>query len=548
MSSLALLAYGVVRLDGDELAPEIAAQVVQLRVRDSLRLPDQAFLRLADPLLQRVDQQLLSVGRSLEVLYGAPGAGSPASVFQGKIQSIELELVGEGAFIAATAYEPAFALHQNRRTQVYQEMTPGDIAQKVIETAGLTPAVESSPGASQVYPFLLQNDETDWQLLWRLAAAIDYEVVGEGSKVHFLPAGSTVAAPPVSLRAPDQLISFRPRVSGAQQVDSVVVRGWDPASAQAIVATQSPPPSDSKPGLDRSTVASAAGGGSWTVGDRTVLSQDEADALAGSLAARTANAWVEAEGVAAGDPRLRAGCQVQVSGVGERFGGTYTVTATTHLLMGGHGYQTHFTIAGRSARTLLDLVDVTATGPAWGTSVVVGVVTQTQDPDGLGRVRVQYPALGDDAEGWWARIVSPAAGPSRGLLMMPVAGDEVVLAFEQGDPRRPYVLGSVWNGQARPGDDLVKSDGSFALASDHDVGVAAQGQAMITAQQALTIKGESISAQAQSGVEVKGATITVQADGSVTIKGASVTVQAQGSLSVQASGTVQISGAAVMLG
>jgi phage protein D len=548
MSSLPLLAYGVVRLDGEELAPEIAALVVQLRVRDSLRLPDQTFVRLADPLLQLVDQQLLTVGRSLEVLYGAPGASSPTSVFQGKIQSIELELVGEGAFIAATAYEPAFALHQNRRTSVFQQMTPGDIAQKVIEAAGLTPAVESSASASQVYPFLLQNDETDWQLLWRLAAAIDYEVVGQGSKVHFLPAGSTAPGAPVSLHAPDQLISFRPRVSGAQQVDSVVVRGWDPASAQAIVATQSPPTPDSKPGLDRSTVASAAGGGTWTVGDRTVLSQDEADALAASLAARTANAWVEAEGVTAGDPRLRAGCQVQVSGVGDRFGGTYTVTAATHVLVGGHGYQTHFTISGRSARTLLDLVDVTQAAPTWGTSVVVGVVTQTADPDGLGRVRVQYPALGDDAEGWWARIASPAAGAGRGLLMMPVAGDEVVLAFEQGDPRRPYVLGSVWNGQAKPGDDLVKSDGSFALASDHDVGVTAQGQAMITAQQALTMKGENVSAQAQNAVEIKGATVTVQADGSVTIKGASVSVQAQGSLSVQASGSVQISGATVMLG
>ena len=546
MSSLPLLAYAVVRIDGDELAPEIAARLVQVRVRDSLRLPDQAFVRLADPLLQQVDQTLLTVGLSLEVLYAAPGATSPTSVFDGKIQSIELELVGEGAFIAATAYEPAFALHQNRRTRVFQQMTPGDIASSVIKSVGLTADVQTSAAAGEVYPFLLQNDETDWQLLWRLAGAIDYEVVGEGSSVHFRPAGLT-AGSPIPLRAPDQLISFRPRVSGAQQVDSVEVRGWDPAKAQAIVATKSPPNADSTPGLDRSTIASAAGTGTWTVGDRTVLGQDEADALAGSLAARTANAWIEAEGTAAGDPRLSAGCQVQISGVGERFGGKYTITAATHVLIGGHGYQTHFTISGRSARTLLDLVDVTPPAPIWGTSMVVGVVTQTEDPDGLGRVRVQYPALGDDAEGWWARIASPAAGTSRGLLMMPVAGDEVVLAFEQGDPRRPYVLGAVWNGQAKPG-DLVKSDGSFALASDHDVGVTATGKATVTATEDLTLQGHNVSAEAKSQFQVKGATITVQADGSVTIKGASITVQSEGSLSVQAGGTVQISGAMVMLG
>jgi hypothetical protein len=94
----------------------------------------------------------------------------------------------------------------------------------------------------------------------------------------------------------------------------------------------------------------------------------------------------------------------------------------------------------------------------------------------------------------------------------------------------------------------VKSDGSFALASDHDVGVTATGQATITAQQALTLKGQNVSAQAESEAQVKGATITIQADGSVTVKGASVSVEAEGSLSVKASGTVQISGAMVMLG
>jgi uncharacterized protein involved in type VI secretion and phage assembly len=554
MSTPALLPYAVIKVGGSELAPEIGALVVQLRVRDSLRLPDQALLRLADPQLAHVDQGLLAVGQTLDVLFAAPGGSSPTSVFIGKIQSVELELVGDGAFIAATAYEPAFALHQNRRTEVFQNMTAGDIAQKVIGAAGLSASVQSSGDA---FPFLLQNDETDWQLLWRLASAIDFEVVGDGNTVHFRPAGSGNSGAAIALSAPEQLVSFRPRVSGAQQVDNVSVRGWDPSNADAIVANQSSPAADSKPGLDRGSIASAAGAGTWTVGDRTVLSQGEADALAKSMAAHLGNAWIEADGISVGDPRLKAGCKVDVSGVGKNFGGTYAVTSAMHVLIGGRGYQTHFTISGRSARTLLDLVSTTPEVAPWGSSMVVGVVTQTSDPDGLGRVRVKYPALGDDAEGWWARIASPAAGTGRGVLMMPVAGDEVVLAFEQGDPRRPYVLGAVWNGQAKPGDDLVKQDGSFALASDHDVTVNArgnttvntQGNTTISTKQDLKLTGQTISAQATGGqVEIKGATVTVQADGSVTIKGATITVQAQGSLSLQASGQVQISGAMVMIG
>ena len=87
-------------------------------------------------------------------------------------------------------------------------------------------------------------------------------------------------------------------------------------------------------------------------------------------------------------------------------------------------------------------------------------MTQNEDPDGLGRVRVKYPALGDDTEGWWARIAAPSAGKDRGLLMMPVVGDEVLVAFEHDDVHRPYVIGALWNGKDMPG-DLVQSDGSF---------------------------------------------------------------------------------------
>ena len=91
-------------------------------------------------------------------------------------------------------------------------------------------------------------------------------------------------------------------------------------------------------------------------------------------------------------------------------------------------------------------------------------MTQNDDPDELGRVRVKYPALGDETEGWWARVAAPGAGKDRGLLMMPLVGDEVLVGFEHGDARRPFVLGSLWNGEDKPG-ELVQTDGSFALRS-----------------------------------------------------------------------------------
>ncbi len=79
--------------------------------------------------------------------------------------------------------------------------------------------------------------------------------------------------------------------------------------------------------------------------------------------------------------------------------------------------------------------------------VVIGVVTNNQDPDGLGRVKVHLPWLAMEIESNWARVVAPMAGNDRGLYLLPEVNDEVLVAFEHGRAEFPYVLGSLWNGK-----------------------------------------------------------------------------------------------------
>ena len=82
--------------------------------------------------------------------------------------------------------------------------------------------------------------------------------------------------------------------------------------------------------------------------------------------------------------------------------------------------------------------------------VVVGVVTNNQDPDGMGRVKVKFPWLSDADESFWARVAVPMAGKERGFYFLPEVDDEVLVAFEHGDARFPYVLGALWNGKDAP--------------------------------------------------------------------------------------------------
>ena len=91
------------------------------------------------------------------------------------------------------------------------------------------------------------------------------------------------------------------------------------------------------------------------------------------------------------------------------------------------------------------------------TGVAVGVVTNNQDPDGLGRVKVRFPWLSDADESQWARIAAPMAGKDRGVYFLPEVDDEVLVAFEHGDPRFPCVIGALWNGKDAP--PATNSDG-----------------------------------------------------------------------------------------
>jgi uncharacterized protein involved in type VI secretion and phage assembly len=239
--------------------------------------------------------------------------------------------------------------------------------------------------------------------------------------------------------------------------------------------------------------------------------------------------------------------KLKIDGVGSRFGGTYTLSATTHVFRGSQGYDTTFRSSGRSAGGLLDLMSPPK-HRSWGNSLVIGVVTQNDDPDNLGRVRVRYPALGDDTEGWWARIATAAAGKDRGLLMMPVEGDEVVIGFEHDDVRKPYVLGALWNAKAAPG-DLVQTDGTFALQSDQQIAISAKGSISIKSKKDMTVETDGkIEQTAQGDVTVNGQKVTVKAQSSLSIEaGADLTIKAA-SLSLKADGTVQVSGSSIMLG
>jgi uncharacterized protein involved in type VI secretion and phage assembly len=162
----------------------------------------------------------------------------------------------------------------------------------------------------------------------------------------------------------------------------------------------------------------------------------------------------------------------------------------------------------------------------------------------MGRVKVKFPTLSATEEGWWARICVPSSGKERGLLMLPQADEEVLVGFEHGDITRPYVVGSLFNGKDAPGTVLAASDGSFGLLSDQKIVTTSKKATELTSQDAFSFKASqalTISSDQSVKVSTNGSQIQIQAPtGSLEISAMSI--------KLSATGTVQISGASIMLG
>jgi phage protein D len=501
-----------ITVDGAPLAPDQRNRIKEIRVVDHLRLPDVCTIHITYPRGDGVDSMPFDVGKPLEVRLGAAAAQVPSPLFRGEIMTVEPEFGSGGCAVIVRAFDRSHRLHRSRVVRTFQNQTSSDIVSAVVAEAGLSADCEAS---GEAHEFVQQDNETDWDFVWRLAERVGFEFVVEDEVAHFR---RPATDDPVELTWPVTLRSFRPRVTAVQQASEVTLRAYDPKTKETIVSQATTPVQVAQIGLTRDAVASVFGSSAVHVATEPVATGAEGDALAQALLDKLANGYVSAEGSGPGNPRIKAGVTIRVDGVGERFGGTYRVATSTHVLRGGGRYETHF--ANAPTHTILGAVGGGTGTPSFGSQLVVGMVTNNDDPEGMGRVRVSFPALSPDVEGAWARIATLGAGNQRGTVMLPQVGDEVLIGFEHDDTARPYVLGSLFNGVDQPGDDLLSGqDGSFVVRSDAKLHLVAQQDATIETQGNLQVTvTRNTTLDGTGSVQLNGMDVGLKANGSVTIE------------------------------
>jgi uncharacterized protein involved in type VI secretion and phage assembly len=197
----------------------------------------------------------------------------------------------------------------------------------------------------------------------------------------------------------------------------------------------------------------------------------------------------------------------------------------------------------------------TGLGGRWY-GVYPALVSDIKDPESMGRVKITLPWSpdpGGQKYEAWARVATLMGGSQRGTWFIPDTNDEVLVVFEGGDVRRPYVIGGLWNGSDSPPESMdgagknakkiIKSRNGVKVTLDDT-----DGQETFVAEtpggQKVTLKdgpgSVEIADSNGNSIKLESAGVTITANSTLTINATAVTIN---SSSLTQSGTATISGA-----
>ncbi len=598
MSNDVLVLAPRVTIDGVEIPGTDYDSIVDMRVEQSVSMPSQLSLRMSDPGFALIDGPRYRVGKAVVVSF-PDLRGTLQTVFDGEIVSIGIDQNIERpdtSELTVIALDLSHRLGSQTRVRTFQNQTYADVVRTIASEQGLRAEIGELPVR---FDYLIQTT-TNFAFLNEIAFRCGCQWRVDGRKLIFKPRASSAA---VAVKYGDDMRRFKARFTAQNEATNVSVRSWDPLSKTVITgtATVSNLRSQAEGGKAPTLATTGRSDGRPTAGafhasSLIAVSSDEATELAESLGSRIASSDLSARCECVGRPEINAGSTVSISGVGTKLSGDYYVTNVEHRF-GRDDMTTTFTTGDGRAAGIVDLLGGTPDRvSAFGQNgLTIGIVTNNKDPDGIGRVRVKFPALSDEEESWWARTVTPGGGSNSGLMFMPQIGDEVLVGFEHGDLRRPYVLGGLWGPKAKPptasetflsqnkviqwglrtaagatlafrgGDQpadkhfkVALADGTTQYLGSDKVEIIAQNKSielksgpasiLITDRGDIQLKGVNIKIDATQGVTIDGLTIAAKGKTSCSVEGsASLNLKGGATAGLEASGITSVKGALVKI-
>ena len=586
-----------VTIDGKPLPPDYAPMLVDGWVDQGAGVPAAFRLTFRDPDREVLAKLGIRFGSKVVLTPIADGKGAADPLLTGEVTGLEADYDGTGTFTVVRGYDAGHRLVRRRRVAAYKNQSASDIASKLAKEDGLQLGVIGS--TKTVYEFISQANVTDWDFLSRLADENGMVMsVNAKGKFEFAEPKPASGAPgvgtdgdksPFVLQARHDILRLRAAVTAADQVGKVQARGWDITTKKKLTSMSL---ATKNPGV---SIGTAPGEAAKKFKTSTLVEtgtpydkQAEVKFAAESLSDDVTSSFAELEVAVRGNPKLRPGVPVTLSDVGEPFQGKYTATSVRHVFGDGQHYESWVTFSGRQWRSLYGLAS--GGGPSVEPrmpGVANAIVTNVQDPDKQGRVKLQFPWLDDQYESDWTRVTQWGGKGGGGIFPLDV-DDEVLVAFDRGALDHPFVIGGLYNGRDKPtpvtdvplhdglrnkairhtlsdrkgnrvdllsqttgarsqGVRVASGDGRLTINLDRtktEITVDSKGTVSITGSRSVSVEaGTDLTLSARRRLTIKSGGLLNITGRNVNVKslGGAVAVDAVGALSLKAVGTVQVS-------
>lgn len=587
----------IIELDGAPMADDLSQDLVHLVVELSGSAPSAAVLRINDFGLEHLDRRELRPGTALKIKVPAHGerAIGDQPVFDGEIVAVTLDAdAGEVPELVVEALDGRYRLLQGRSSRTFLNRTDLDVITELVRAAGLQLDGGRAPDALRVQRDHLVTSGAPFDVIDGLVDRAGGEWFCEDRKVLVVTRRDAPSGPTATYGRTLRQVSVRRTT--LPRFDKVVLRSWDRMNKQEVTGEATASTALTQTQLDSRLFEGPSGSAPELVTHRyPVRSADEATKVAQGVARRLVSGAQRVRGqLVSAEATLRPGGTITLDGLGPKLSGDYVVGRVEHV-WGDGGFTSWFETAGLEPD--LGLADGTGEpAPLGGASwpeLTIGVVTNLNDPDAAGRVKVKLPVLGADVETDWARVATPFGGAERGFSFLPEVNDEVLVGFEGGDPARPVVLGALWgltdkppavgaaaNGKvdergitSRLGSTLSFGDGDaegdqHVLLTEHAGGrirlgadrcdvempngkpiVVKAGRTNVTIDQNghVVIEGNDITIKGSGNVSIEGNQVSLKAQSSLKVEGVQAQVKATGQLSLESSGTAALKGTMVQI-
>ena len=372
-------------------------------------------------------------------------------IFVGVVTNVQLHREGSDfGCIIVSGYSATYRMETAHSCFSWNDRTIGDVVKKLCEQAKVQ--LELNPAFKETKDFICQYEESDFDFIRRLAHQYQEWMYFDGTKLIFgkprkladpirLEYGTTLSSLDIGLQTlarSEQVFSYH---SGAdremQRMTPDLAYGHDKLAGEAFRASLG---MFSKPARQHALPR---------ISNETEL----VNYMGRKQAAETAEThYITAESQV---PTLRVGSVVslyssfleRVGNLSEESLGNFIIIEITHEVSQGSYYKNRFKAI---PATIKAMPSPKVRMPLAETQMAT--VLSNADPEGKGRVRVRMNWQTDGMQTGWVRVMTPDGGSSsdvksnRGFVFIPEVGDQVLLGFRHGDPARPYVMGSLFNG------------------------------------------------------------------------------------------------------